>query len=60
MSSRSGWQVWSQPLMLGAIIVVGLLSALLGGDGIWWIIGWIALATPLAAIAWFGWRASKL
>jgi hypothetical protein len=42
--------IWRWPLLLAALIVFGLLSALLGQGGIWWGLSWIALATPLLLI----------
>jgi hypothetical protein len=51
MTARhSSWMIWRWPLLLAALIVFGLLSALLGQGGIWWVISWIALAVPLALI----------
>jgi hypothetical protein len=29
----------------------GLLSALLGQGGIWWVLSWVAMAVPLLVIA---------
>jgi hypothetical protein len=40
------------PLILGAVIAVGLVSALLG-DGLWNAVSWIALGIPLGVSAWF-------
>ncbi len=42
---------WSWPIGLGALIVFGLLSALLGEGGIWWGLSWAALTIPLLVIA---------
>ncbi len=42
--------VWRWPVLLAALSVFGLLSALLGQGGIWWILSWIALSMPLAMI----------
>jgi hypothetical protein len=49
-SDRGFAALWGWPLGLAALSVFGLLSALLGQGGIWWILSWIALATPLAVI----------
>lgn len=59
MSLQSAWQIWSRPAILGATIVFGLSFALLGGGGVWRIIGWVALAAPLAAVLWFALAAGK-
>jgi hypothetical protein len=44
-------RVYGTACILAAITAYGLLSALLG-DGIWDELSWIALAVPLAVIAW--------
>jgi hypothetical protein len=43
--------VWCWPLWLAGLSLLGLLSALLGQGGIWWVLSWVALATPLVVIA---------
>lgn len=48
---HSSWMIWRWPLLLAALVVFGLLSALLGQGGIWWVASWIALAIPLVLIA---------
>jgi hypothetical protein len=42
--------VWRWPLVLAGLTLFGLLSALLGEGGVWWVLSWIALAVPLLAI----------
>ncbi len=44
-------KVYGAALVIAAITLYGLLSALLG-DGIWDALSWIALAIPLAVIVW--------
>lgn len=44
-------RIWRWPLLLAALSLFGLLSALLGEGGVWWVLSWIALAAPLAVIA---------
>lgn len=39
--------VWRWPAVLAGLTLFGLLSALLGEGGVWWVLSWIALATPL-------------
>lgn len=39
-------QIWSAPVALGIISAVGLVSALLA-DGLWDVLSWIALASPV-------------
>ncbi|MGC1466612.1 MAG: hypothetical protein WA792_12855 [Pseudolabrys sp.] len=40
------------PAVLGAVTTIGLIAALTG-DGIWDVIGWLALGTPPAVAFWF-------
>jgi len=44
-------RIWRWPLLLAALTIFGLLAALLGQDEGWWIVSWIALGMPLAAVA---------
>ncbi len=37
-------KLWGWPLVLAGLVTFGLLSALLGQGGIWWVLSWIALA----------------
>jgi hypothetical protein len=39
-------RIWTMPLLLAALIMFGLLSALLG-TGVWHGLAWIALAIPI-------------
>lgn len=43
-------RVWRWPLVIAALTIFGLLSALLGEGGIWWWLSWAALLMPLAVI----------
>jgi len=43
-------RIFAVPALLAILIAVGLISGVLG-DGIWDVISWIALGTPLAVIA---------
>jgi hypothetical protein len=43
--------VWSWPLVLAVLMLFGLLSALLGEGGLWWVLSWLALSVPLMVIA---------
>ena len=47
--------IWTAPIVLGVLTVVGLLSALLG-DGVWDYLSAVALGIPVLACAYFGWR----
>jgi hypothetical protein len=35
--------VWRWPLVLAGLTLFGLLSALLGEGGVWWVLSWAAL-----------------
>jgi hypothetical protein len=43
--------IFALPLLLAFVTAIGLISALLG-DGIWNLLSWIALVTPVVVIAW--------
>ena len=59
MSGRSVWLgLWVAPVVLVALTLFGLASALLG-DGWWDTLSWITLAIPLAVCAWFGMRRTR-
>ncbi len=45
-------RVWGWPLVLAVLSLFGLLSALLGQGGVWWVLSWIALVVPLGVIVW--------
>lgn len=47
---RSSSALFSAPLALAAVIVVGLLAALLGGEP-WYPLTWVTMAIPLLVIA---------
>ena len=51
MDGRRPGAVWRWPLLLAVLTLVGLVSALLGEGGVWWGLSWIALAIPLAVMA---------
>ena len=40
------------PLIMAALVVFGLLAALLG-TGVWQALAWIALAAPLFVVGWY-------
>jgi hypothetical protein len=42
--------VWRVPAALALLSLFGLLAALLGEGGVWWLLAWSALAVPLAVI----------
>jgi hypothetical protein len=44
-------RIWRWPFVLAGLTTFGLLSALLGQGGIWWVLSWIVLTIPLLTIA---------
>lgn len=44
-------QIWRWPIILAVLMAFGLLSALLGQGGVWWVLSWIAMVIPLLVIA---------
>ncbi|WP_027555581.1 hypothetical protein [Bradyrhizobium sp. Cp5.3] len=48
---RSLSLIWRWPALLAVLSVFGLLSALLGQEGLWLPLSWAALATPLVVAA---------
>ena len=58
MSRRHAYLgLWAAPLMLVALTVFGLASALLGDD-VWDVLSWITLAVPLVVCVVFALRRS--
>jgi hypothetical protein len=52
---RTLWQIFMWPTVLGAMTIVGLLSALVA-DGVWDLLSWLMLLVPVAlgiAKGWF-------
>ena len=45
-------KTWRWPALLAVLTVVGLLSALLGGEGPWRVLSWVTLSVPLAIVLW--------
>lgn len=48
-------QIFAAPLVIGALSVIGLISALVG-DGIWDGLSWLTLGVPVALCAYFTFR----
>jgi len=59
MSSTEPKAVWRRPLALAALVLFGLLSALLGEGGLWWVLSWLALSMPLVVIVYYLMRRSQ-
>lgn len=53
-AARSVGQVFLWPMVLGAMTIIGLISALLA-DGVWDALSWIMLLVPVALGIWRGW-----
>jgi O-antigen/teichoic acid export membrane protein len=50
--------IWTAPIVLGVLTIVGLVSALVG-DGVWDALSALALGVVVAVGAWFGLRRPK-
>jgi len=46
------WHVWTLPIAVGFISVIGLLAALIGDD-VWDGLSWFCLTVPLVVISWY-------
>lgn len=46
-------RVWSVPVALAALTLLGLLSALLGEPLAWKVLAWVALSVPVLVAGWF-------
>jgi hypothetical protein len=46
------WHVWTIPLLLTGLSLIGLLAALIGDKG-WDVLSWISLGIPLVVIVRF-------
>jgi hypothetical protein len=46
------FKVWGMPVLIAALSIFGLLSALLG-DNIWDVLSWMSLGVPLLVISRF-------
>ncbi len=51
--------VFGTPMLLALVSATGLLSALLA-DGVWDVLSWGALGTPVAVIAWYVARPARI
>lgn len=47
VTPRSSVAIWPWPIALGLLTAFGLLSALLGQQGVWLALSWAALSIPL-------------
>jgi O-antigen/teichoic acid export membrane protein len=50
--------IWTAPIVLGVLTIVGLVSALVG-DGVWDALSSLALGVVVAVGAWYGLRRPK-
>ena len=53
-AGRTMRQIFLWPMALGAMTVIGLVSALLA-DGVWDALSWAMLMAPVALGVWRGW-----
>ena len=50
--------VFVKPIILALISMAGLITALVG-DGLWYVVSWIALGYVVAVIVWYVWIAKQ-
>ncbi|QJD93271.1 DUF4175 domain-containing protein [Duganella dendranthematis] len=48
-------RMWGAPIILAALTIIGLISALVG-DGVWDHVSAVALGVPVLLCLWFGLR----
>jgi hypothetical protein len=53
MLDKSLSNIFFVPFILAVLTTFGLLAALLGHDGIWRWLSWIALIVPMIVMGWF-------
>lgn len=46
------WRIFAAPLAIAVLSVVGLVAALVAGEGVGHVLSWIALGVPVAAVIW--------
>lgn len=51
----SFWHVWTVPVILAILSLIGLIAALVG-DGLLDGVSWLTLGIPLAVIGWYVYR----
>lgn len=49
--TRSLWVVFAAPLVMGALSLIGLVSALAGDGPADWV-SWVTITVPVLAVAW--------
>ncbi len=59
LPNKSLLGIFGVPILLSALILFGLLSALIGQGGVWFWLSWIALIVPIGVILWFVARPAK-
>jgi hypothetical protein len=52
MKSNNFLHLWGWPLLLAALIMFGLLAALIG-TGFWHWLSWLALTAPVVTMGWY-------
>lgn len=53
--NRSFWHIWTIPLVLSVLSLIGLIAALVG-DGFMDFVSWLTLGIPLVIIGWYVYR----
>jgi hypothetical protein len=53
MSTTPRIRIWTVPIYLGVVSMVGLIAALLSDDGLGDYLAWLALGIPVAVVLWY-------
>lgn len=53
MSAPKRIRIWTAPIYIGVISMIGLIAALLSDDGLGDYLAWLALAIPVAVVLWY-------
>ena len=53
MSAPQRIRIWTAPIYIGVISMVGLIAALLSDDGLGDYLAWLSLGIPVAVVLWY-------
>jgi hypothetical protein len=53
MSAPQRIRIWTAPIYIGVISMVGLIAALLSDDGVGDYLAWLSLGIPVAVVLWY-------
>ena len=53
MSAPQRIRIWTAPIYIGVISMVGLIAALLSDDGLGDYLAWLSLGIPVVVVLWY-------